>query len=566
MLPTAEIKVNPDNFRDDAAPVPGIVENLETDGPAGLLSPVIVIADPDGGYLLLDGEQRYLSTVEAKQEWIQAIVRDDLAGRAAQLITMLRSIHRKDPTGAQQARGIKQLVLEGLDVEAIAQRTGFQPEQVKASVQAADLDKKTTKKMHDLGLDLVQFGVVGEFAGDKAVVDKLVEAAKSGPFAFNRAVEYQRKERQAHEAVTARRAELTAAGVRLLDTLPSYNDPRCEQIDNLRTRDDKRLTARAHTSCPGRAVYVGVRHGDPTEHEYCTDWRANGHTKVGARKTGAMSEEEKAERRWVIQNNKLMDAANEARRNWLAASMFASQTPPKGAMRYIAETLADGSAYVLAQWLGAKRGLDALLDPNNKRRTDGYLPARTSDARCIVVALAAIGAAHEDRITRESWRHPAAEDARWLSFLAANGYEPGEVEQSIIDGHARKATARRAHLTVVKPAGPTSTTSDAEPDGEEPTETAPGQADAPGERIEPDDEYPFDTDAQADDGPADRPAPGQDPEPDGNEVEPGGAATGDDATGSHEVSAEPGEPATPDGDPDPATDADADAGNDNHAA
>src|SRR5262249_10314103 len=111
----ARIIVNKRNIRDDAAAIAGIVENLEQDGPDGLTAPIILAPLDDDTYVLVDGEQRYWSAVQAEHEFIQAVVRYDYAGQRAQTIAMLRQVHRKDPTAVQQARGIQQLALEGMD-------------------------------------------------------------------------------------------------------------------------------------------------------------------------------------------------------------------------------------------------------------------------------------------------------------------------------------------------------------------------------------------------------------------------------------------------------------------
>ena len=47
LLPVAQIIPNKGNVRDDAAAIPGIVENLKEDGVAGLIAPLIVVEAAD---------------------------------------------------------------------------------------------------------------------------------------------------------------------------------------------------------------------------------------------------------------------------------------------------------------------------------------------------------------------------------------------------------------------------------------------------------------------------------------------------------------------------------------
>jgi ParB family chromosome partitioning protein len=87
--------------------------------------------------------------------------------------------------------------------------------------------------------------------------------------------------------------------------------------------DGTALTEDAHAGCPGSAVSVEVVRGwrggpTVTTTWWCTDPDGNGHAPrwdrstssgSGTRQPGPMSEEEKAERRRVITNNKDWDSA-----------------------------------------------------------------------------------------------------------------------------------------------------------------------------------------------------------------------------------------------------------------
>ncbi|WP_435125922.1 ParB N-terminal domain-containing protein [Micromonospora tulbaghiae] len=483
LLPIKQIKPNPDNVRDDAQALPGIVENLQEDGVRGLLAPVIVTPLDDDTYLIIDGEQRYWSAVEAEQEYIPAIVRDDLAGNREQIISMLRQVHRKDPTAAQVSRGIQQLALEGMSDKEIARSTGYHPEQVKAGRCVAALDKHTAERTHALGLDFTQAAALAEFTDEPDTIETLLqEAEDAGPFAFARAVEQARSARNAREAEATRRAELTAAGVTLLTEHPRYHDAKVKEISDLRDAEGQRITAEDHSACPGHAVLLYLAYDHRlTERNYCTDWRKHGHTQysygTNVARSSPMTEEQKAERRRVIENNKLMEAANTVRREWLT-NLLAGKTPPKGTNKLIAEMLAD-SGYILSTWVnGGRKMLDDLLSPGKtKRAGTSRVPARVSDARYTVISLAAIAAANESAITRTSWRAPDPAVAKWLQWCITNGFQVGKVEQLIIDGIANRATNRRAALAVA---------TNTEPDGPQParTEDEPEQAESEGQCVD----------------------------------------------------------------------------------
>ncbi|MCZ7379730.1 ParB/RepB/Spo0J family partition protein [Micromonospora sp. WMMC250] len=457
MVRVKNIQPNPGNARDDAQALPGIVQNLHQDGVRGLLSPLIVVPlgpDEDGPYLIIDGEQRYWSAVEANQEWIPVIVREDLAANREQIISMLRQVHRTELTATQQARAIEQLALDGMNDEDIAERTGYQPEQIKAGRQLATLDKRTAERTHTLGLDLTQVAALAEFADEPDRVETLLEEAEEGPFAFARAVERFRGTRAAIAAEAARRAELVTGGVTLLSEHPRYNDPKIKEVIDLRDAEGNRIDAAMHSDCPGHAVRLFLAYDDQlTETNYCVDWRKYGHAlpahAVTSTRSGPMTEEEKAERRRVIENNRAMEVANTVRREWLTAFLTA-KTPPKGTAKLIAEMLAD-SGYILSTWVnGGRKMLDDLLSPGKARRPGTKrVPARgVSDGRYSVISLAAIAAANESGITRSSWRAPDPAVAKWLQWCVANGFQVGAVEQLIIDATANH-TKQRAGLSVV---------------------------------------------------------------------------------------------------------------------
>lgn len=507
-----QVIVNEHNIRDDAAAIPGIVQNLVEDGPNGLIQPITVapllpreIAETtpvdEQTFVIVEGEQRYWSAQEAGHADIQGIIRWDYAGERAQRIVMLRQVHRKDPTAEQQARGIEQLALDGMSDDEIATAIGFKPEQVRAGRAVAALNPAMAERVRNSGLDLIQQAMLKEFQdeGDR-VVSKLVDAATQSPHAFARTVEYERKEKATRQKVAARTAELTAAGVTLLTARPSsYESKDVRPVTELRNADGP-LTVENHTGCPGHRAYLSSWGG---EEHFCTGWRGHGHKVITAARTGGMSEQEKADRRRIIANNKAMEAANPVRRSNFLAPLFAGKTPPKDTAQFLAEILDrnPGALGALASIEG--RAMYAELAHPGKRRKPGSrnVPARLSDARYQVLTLASVAAAIECRITRESWRSKDATVALWLSFCVHNGYDPDDVERLIIDAHPapawnsgprrRKPVAAEAPALTDVPVG-TPVSADAPPAegvSPEPDETAhqddPAEIDTPAEISEP---------------------------------------------------------------------------------
>lgn len=450
---------NPRNIRTDAAALPGIVANLTEDGPAALISALTIVPiPPEPGqptpepkhqnYLIIDGEQRYWSAIDASQFWIQAIIRNDMDGDRAATIAMLRQVHRSDPTAAQQAKGIEQLALDGMDDAEIAKQTGYSEPQVKAGRVAAALGEAMIKRTREAGLDLLQLAELVKFADDPETADNLIEKAKDGPHSFARAAQAAANAREEARIIAARRAELTEAGIELLKIEPSYYDKsaKARQVSELRG-DNGALTADAHLACPGRAVYLGTHvYSDGTVREtaYCADWRKYGHKSNTGKVGGPMTDEQRADRKELIANNKEMDAANPVRREWLASAL-SGKTALKNADRFMAEMLT-GCAQIYSEWSFKGRPmLDKLLNPEGKKRTgNGYVPAVASRDRLINLSLASVAAAIEGDVDRQSWRNPKMIHGQWLKFCADNGYGLGPVEQIIVDKTVkpRKSSAK----------------------------------------------------------------------------------------------------------------------------
>jgi hypothetical protein len=174
-------------------------------------------------------------------------------------------------------------------------------------------------------------------------------------------------------------------------------------------------------------------------------------------RTGGMSEQEKADRRRIIANNKAMEAANPVRRSKFLAPLFAGKTAPKDTAQFLAE-IHDRNPSALGALASTEgRAMYAELVHPGKRRKPGSrnVPTRLSDARYQILTLASVAAAIECRITRESWRHKDATVALWLSFCVHSGYDPDDVERLIIDAHpapAWNSAPRRRKAATAEPA------------------------------------------------------------------------------------------------------------------
>ena len=136
-----------------------------------------------------------------------------------------------------------------------------------------------------------------------------------------------------------------------------------------------------------------------------------------------------------------MAAANETRREWV---LLLRKTAPKGALRFAVETLTTDPRAV-SRWLSGQSNsaqdgasADLHIEAPGLWSTVKSEPTLTSgealsDGRLTVALLGHVAGAIETGMHKGSWRSPSASDARWLRFLASNGYTLAEIEQQIID-------------------------------------------------------------------------------------------------------------------------------------
>lgn len=147
-------------------------------------------------------------------------------------------------------------------------------------------------------------------------------------------------------------------------------------------------------------------------------------------------ERARAERRDVVESNRAWKSATTVRREFVTR-LLTRKTAPKGAVAYIAAELAQGEhAQRRAMEDGHTTACDLLgvevetgtYGTRSGRNPLATLLAAANDGRAQVISLGIILAAQEAATSTNSWRRVQADTARYLSFLAAQGYTLAPVE------------------------------------------------------------------------------------------------------------------------------------------
>lgn len=403
----------------------------------GVLTPILAWRAQDGTLHVRAGQRRTLAAREAGIDTMPAYIveaaDDDTARRIVE--QLIENDQREELTDADRLQAWRTLELEGLSVTAIAKRTGTKRDRIKTGLAVA-ASETASGLVAASGLTLDQAAILLEFDGDDETVAELTDVATTEAGYFPVAVERARQERAAREAKEKVEQEEAAKGHRIVNERPGYNSAPY-RVRMLRTAEGEPVEVESLLGKPGVAVYVATYFGGEARAEYFVDDPATfGFTvqqdtygSTSGAQSGPMTDEQKAERKELIANNKEWDAAETVRREWLA-QFLARKTTPKNAQTVIAQALtsarwkiADG----LTRGSSTAKALLGIKDTHQGNDLADYLTAHPG--RSTHVTLAVVLGGIEQNTNRQTWRSPTADTAWYLRTLQEWGYTLCPVEK-----------------------------------------------------------------------------------------------------------------------------------------
>jgi len=410
--------------------------------PYPLLVPILARRDDTGRVHVRAGQRRTLAAREAGVATIPAYIvtgDDDTATRIIE--QLVENDQRAGVKQSERVAAFKQLAFDGMSAAVISRRTGTKSADVKKGLAVAESAAVTeTADLYALTLD--QAAVLIEFEDDEEVLATLSMDARDRPEHFDHSVQRARDDRARAASIAARTEELAGEGWMILDRSPGYYESEHVRLAYLTTREGEPVTQDALAAVEGRAAFVGSSYGSTDAHVefYATraemkaqGWRDRSNGQSAA---GPMTNEQKAERRTLIANNKAWASAEVVRREWLG-TFLSRKALPKDAQQWVAlaltqhrrtisRELSDGNA--LAATL---LGLDGAISYGKPTAIEEYAAAHPTKALHVAVTVTLGGI--EACTDKGTWRSPSRLDALYFQQLAAWGYGLSEVEQIVVD-------------------------------------------------------------------------------------------------------------------------------------
>jgi ParB family chromosome partitioning protein len=437
MLDPATLTVDV-NVRKDAALTADFIASIKEHG---VMEPVIAHRKDDGTVHVLMGQRRTRAAVEADRALIPVMIIES-PEEAERIVTqVVENIQRAELTEADEADAYHQLSLIGVSAAAIAKKTGRTKTTVESALKAKSTD--TGAAALGKGYTIEEALILAEFEDDADATEELESVIRDEADMLLHVTQQLRDKRDRAAALAALIAELEAAGTTVVEA--GYDgDNENVRVTSLNRPDGEPATEEDANAVAVTTGYNGTHSTVPV----IAGWQEMGYTlRYGgygssAAPKGPMTEEQKAERKTLIENNKLMQSATTVRREWVK-NLLARKQAPKGwqyftvhAIAHHSETASGYEGKVAAEMVGAKFEESTQWAWNPLK---DHIARTTTRPEFALIAL--ICAGYEKTIAKDSWRSPGQTHRDYLNQLVHWGYTASDVEQIIIDSGQETETA-----------------------------------------------------------------------------------------------------------------------------
>ncbi|MFB7251214.1 ParB/RepB/Spo0J family partition protein [Microbacterium sp. NPDC056234] len=400
----------------------------------GVIVPVLAHPAEDGRVYVEDGQRRILAAIDAERYEVPAFVIPEGDTETARIVRQLiANEHRAELDEVERVAAWKQLELDGMNVVAIARSVGETPKRVKAGIAVAD-NKTAAKEVAKYEVTFDQALAIAEFEDDPKAAERLRQTARSNPAQFEHTAQRLRDQRTDRQVVEELIATYTERGYQRIDW-PRYDD-----------KDTLPFSALTHADGTDLGVgYVGgngyryaVRdawNGFEVGH-FVTEWKKSGLKKRKANGTPNLpwTDEQKAERRTLIANNKAWESAEKVRREWLV-TFLSRKRAPKDALTFIADAVIENRGSLSGALSERHRFAAELLGlskPEWGEQNPLAAHIASHPARTATVLLAVAIAACEAATSKQTWRYPTGDAVAYFTALREWGYALSDVENIVL--------------------------------------------------------------------------------------------------------------------------------------
>ena len=294
------------NVRKDAALTADFIASIKEHG---VMEPVIAHRKDDGVVHDLMGQRRTRAAVEAGRTSIPVMIIES-PEEAERIVTqVVENIQRAELTEADEADAYHQLSLIGVSAAVIAKKTG----RTKTTVEGALRAKSSTAGAAALGkgYTIEAALILAEFATDGDAVEELESVIADEPEMLAHVTQQLRDRRDRAAALAALTAELEAQGKTIVEDAGHYANE-----ENLYVSAAKRADGEPATDEDANAYLISTDYrGQHKANPVITGWKDLGFTPKYERydggtqaQKGPMTEEQKAERKTLIANNREMES------------------------------------------------------------------------------------------------------------------------------------------------------------------------------------------------------------------------------------------------------------------
>lgn len=415
------------NVRKDAALTPEFIASIKEHG---VIEPVIAHRNEDGTVHVRMGQRRTLGAVKAQCPLIPVMITASAEDAERIVSQVVENIHRTAMTEADEADAYHQLSLFGIPADKIAEQLSRKKAVVEGALKAK-ASKAGTAALGK-GHTIEEALVMAEFEGDEEATAELESVVADEPDQLLHVAQQLRDARGHAAALAAFTAEVEASEATIVEK-PGYHDDETARVSSLKRADGEYATEE-----DANAVYIEQDYkGECSTVPVIVGWKKLGfkdrYSFSSSAQTGPMTEEQKAERKTLIANNKAMESATTVRREFVKILLTKKQAP-KGwqyftihALTHHSET-AGYDAQVAAEMISAKTDGEKSWSWNPLK---DHVAKSTARPEFSLIALVCAG--YEKTIAKDSWRSPYQSHRDYLNQLVLWGYTASEVEQIIID-------------------------------------------------------------------------------------------------------------------------------------